>query len=68
MKKLLTNAGESVRAQAIIYKAMVQMVLLYGSERWVFMVTVLEVIEGFRHRVARQITVNTDQCDWYGGL
>ena len=33
--KVLEKVGATVRAREIIYKEVVQTVLLYGSERWV---------------------------------
>ena len=35
VEKVLTRTGVVVRARAILYKAFVQMLLLYGSESWV---------------------------------
>ena len=39
----------------MFYKAIVQTVLLYGSESWVVAPQMLEVLKGFHHRVARKI-------------
>ena len=33
--RVLTNTGETVQAQGIIYKALAQSVILYVSEGWV---------------------------------
>ena len=44
-----------------IYKAVVQTVLLYGSENWVVTGVTLTVLEGFHRRVARQIAGKTDR-------
>ena len=68
--KVLINAEEAVQAWAMIYKAVVQTVLIYGSEIWVVTEDILTVLEGFHHRVARQIVVNTarrsgdGRCEW----
>ena len=40
----------------MFYKAIVQTVLLYGSESWVVTPRMLEVLKGFHHRVARKLT------------
>ena len=56
--KLMTKAGVVVRLQSMIYKAVFQTVLLYGSDVWVVTGAILTVLEGFHHRLARQITVN----------
>jgi len=41
---------------SIFYKAVVQSVLLYGSETWVLTKRILDTLEAFHHRIARQIT------------
>ena len=49
----------------MIYKAVAQLVLLYGSEIWV-----LKILEGFHHREDRQITGMTathgagEECEY----
>ena len=55
VSKLLTHIGETVRAQARMYKDVLHMVLLYRSESWVVTEAVLEVLEGFHHQVVRRI-------------
>jgi len=40
----------------MFYKATVQAVLLFGSETWVLTPPMLKALEGFHHRVARQLT------------
>ena len=39
----------------MIYKAVVQTVLLYESESWVVRKETLKVLEGFHHRVDQKI-------------
>ena len=56
LKKLLTKTGATVQAQAMMYKALVQTVLIYESETWVVMDEMLKVLEGFHHQVAWSIT------------
>ena len=45
----------------IMYKEVVQSVLLYGSYRWVFMGSILKVIEVFHHMVSRRIKGMTER-------
>ena len=54
--KVVSNTGAMVRAWGMLYKAVVQLVLLYVSESWVVMGPMLKVLEDFYHRVAINIT------------
>ena len=58
---VLTRKGAMVRMWSMLYKVVVQTVLLYGSEIWVATESMLKVLEGFHHRVARWIVGNTDR-------
>ena len=49
--KVLMKSGAVVRAWGVFYKAVVHMVFLYGSERWVLTGAMLTVLEGFNHQV-----------------
>ena len=49
---VLKKAGATVWTQAMMYRAVVQAVLLYGSDIWVVMGAMLKVIEGFNHQMA----------------
>ena len=40
----------------MMYKVVVKAVLLYGGEIWVVTYAMMNVLEGFHHRIARQIT------------
>ena len=51
--KVLGKTGAPIKARTMIYKAVVQLVLLYGSERWVVMGAIMTVLEGFHHMIAR---------------
>ena len=51
MAEVLTKAGAAVRARDIMYKAVVQTMLLYASESWVDTGAMLTVLEGFHHRL-----------------
>ena len=61
LAKILTEAGEAVMAQAMVYKAVVQTVLVCGSEIWVAMRVMLAVLEGFFHQAVRQMVEKTDR-------
>ena len=41
---------------AMFYKAVVQSVLLFGSETWVMSDRMMQALRGFHHRAARRIT------------
>ena len=58
---LLMRMEETVRARVILYKAVVQTLLLYGRNIWLVTVSMLKVLEGFHHRVARRISGKTAQ-------
>ena len=45
----------------MLYKVVVQMVLLYGSNIWVMEGSILKVLEGFHHQATRRIVVMTAQ-------
>ena len=45
-----------VRARGMIYKAVAQLVLLYGRESWVVTGGVIKVLKGFHYRASRRIT------------
>ena len=47
--------GAPIKACAMIYKAVFQAVLLYGSPIWVVTDAMVMVIEVFQHMIARQI-------------
>ena len=40
----------------MFYKAIVQSVLLYGSETWAVTPQMLKILDSFHHRIARRIT------------
>ena len=54
-----------MRAQEILYKAMVQTVLIYGSEIWLVTGEVLKVLRVFHHQVDRLIAVKMDLSTVY---
>ena len=56
MEKVVKNTRAIVQVCVIIHKAVVQLVLLYGSKSLVVTVVVLKLIEVFHHQVAIRIT------------
>lgn len=56
VSRVLRRENANPRIMAMFYKAVVQSVLLYGSETWVITPVMLRALEGFHHRVARQLT------------
>ena len=67
---VVLKTGATVRVRGVMYKATVQLVLLYGSGRWVMTRAMLKVIEGFCHRAERSIArktarrTATRKCEW----
>ena len=53
--KVVTKMGETVRMLGMMYKAVVQLVLVYRSKNWVVKDSMLKVLEGLHHRAARRI-------------
>ena len=47
--KVAQKIGEMVRMRVMLYKSVVQSVLLYGSESWVVTGAILKVLEVFHH-------------------
>ena len=54
--KLVSKTGATFQARGILYKTVVQSVLLYGSESWVVTGEMIKMLEIFDHQVARRIT------------
>ena len=57
MGKVVTNTGETAREWGIVYKKIVQSMLLYGSKSWVAMGDMLKLLDLFYHRADRRIAV-----------
>ena len=55
LEKVLGNMGAPIKAWKIMYKAVVQMVIMYGIEIWVFTDVMMAVLEGFHHRISIRI-------------
>ena len=64
--KVVKKKVETVRDRGVIHKAIVYMVLLYGSKRWVVTGDMLKVLEGFHHWEAKRIAGKTDQHTMVG--
>ena len=56
LMRVLIREGEDVWTSSHIYLAVVQLVLLYGSEIWVMTPCIRMVLGRFRHRVAHRLT------------
>ena len=54
MGKAVPKRGATVREWGILYMAVVQSVLVYGSESWVVMGEILKVKEGLHHWVEKR--------------
>ena len=61
VEKVLGKMGEPIKLRAIMYKALFQEMLLYGSESWVVTDAMMTVLEGFHHRIARRIAGMTER-------
>ena len=56
ISQMLRGQAASPRARGYFYKAIVQAVLLYGSETWTLSDRMLRLFRSFHHRVARHLT------------
>ena len=50
------KAGEILQARDMFHKAVVQAVLVYGSDIWVIVYSMMKVLEGFHHQITQIIT------------
>jgi Reverse transcriptase (RNA-dependent DNA polymerase) len=66
ISRLLTREGTYPKAMASFYKAIVQSVLLYGSESWVLSQEMERKLQSFHHRCARYIAREHIQQDEQG--
>ena len=57
--KVLGKTGAPIKDRTMIYKAVVQLVLLYGSEIWLVKYVTMTVLEGFHHSITRKFAVIT---------
>ena len=54
---MLIRKGADALNSGRIYVAVVQTVLLYGSETWVMTLHIGRVLGGFYHRIARRLMI-----------
>jgi hypothetical protein len=52
---LWRESRANTRVSRMFYKAVVQSVLLFGSESWVWSQSMVKTVEGFHNRVARRL-------------
>ena len=53
--RILVREGSSPRVLGMLFKAVVQVVLLFGAEMWVMTPRIGRALGGFQHRVAQRI-------------
>ena len=63
---ILGKEGEYRRTADIFYVAMVQSVLLFGSETWVMTPQLDKAFEGFHHQALQNIAFMGPKCQWDG--
>ena len=56
VKRVLCRDKSSTRTMGYFYKAIIQSILLYGSESWVLTDSMLMKLEAFHKKIARNIT------------
>ena len=56
IRRILAREGADPKVSGMFYKAVVQVVLLYGCETWNITSAMQKVLEGFHHRVARRLS------------
>ena len=52
VEKVLSKTGAPIKVRAMMYKTVVQEVLLYGREIWVVIGAMITLIEVFNHRIS----------------
>ena len=66
-EKVMGETGESIKARPMIYKAVVQVVLLYGIEIWMVTGSMMMVLGGFHNSIAIWIAGMTERKGDSGG-
>jgi hypothetical protein len=56
IRRVLSREKANPKAMASFYKAIIQAVLLYGSESWVVTKRMMQTLRGFHNRCARYLT------------
>jgi hypothetical protein len=64
---LATREGATPRVSGMFYKAVVQLVMLFGPESWVLLQPMLKALEGFHWRVARRLAGKQPYLDLWTG-
>ena len=55
VSRVLVKVGATMQALEMMYKTVVQMVLIYVSESWVITDEMMKVLERFHHQIYRRI-------------
>ena len=55
VSKVMEKTGGTVSSRKILYKAVVQAVLLYGRDIWVILEAIIKVLGAFYHQIYRRI-------------
>ena len=66
LQRILSREGATKRVSGNFFKAVVQQVLLFGSETWVVLPRVERALRSFIHGAARQITGKQPRIGWDG--
>ena len=61
VSRLPEKKGATERAREILYKAVVQTALIYGTGSWVITEAKMKVLEEFHHRIGRRFMEKTDR-------
>ena len=61
LSRIMRREGDSLRVLGVFFKAVVQALLLFGSETCVITPFIFRDLGGFQHRVARRITERQPQ-------
>ena len=56
LTRILGREGANLRVSGMFFKAVVQAVLLFGSDTWVMTPCMEQALGSFQHRVIQQIT------------
>ena len=59
--KVMRKMGAPIKAREIMYKAVVQAVLLYGRKPWAVTDAMMKVLELFHNSITRHITGMTER-------
>ena len=57
---MLGKMGAPIKTHAMMYKAVLQAVLLYGSKIWMVTYAMVTVLEGFYHRISGRVVGMTE--------